>query len=131
MGDIVYYLEDSQIKRDREVGERIYNENKHKPIRRMGPMDYSAGQVRAVPFDNAISEAEKAKRARKALAARAVRFLREHGAKNTQEIAAALHVGSRAVACALAEVPGIQKEAGKDCRNHSRAVLWMMPVWEQ
>jgi hypothetical protein len=105
---------------DLEAAERIIAENAHKPIRQVGPADYSAGQV-AKPVRKEGVKA-KAERKRAELAIECAKYLREHGKCLTAQLSRATGATHQAVAYACEEVPGIRSEA--TVVKTSRTKIW-------
>lgn len=120
---------------DREEAAVIIELCKDKPIRKMGPMDYSAGQIPKAPrgYTPKRTAKENADDARRKLGERCVALLRERGAMTTSEIARELGSNSKAVAAALGDVPTVLRDSAKAAKknkngSYSSCALWMMPV---
>ena len=96
-------IEDLYIKRDKEVGARIYAENQHKPIRYMVPMDFSAKYIPVdkKKKDNSALRWKERKRISAMNTAKCMDCLTKHGPKSTKEIAQGIPLAVSSVASCL------------------------------
>ena len=123
----------ANVQRDRERVIKILAAMPPKPKLIMGPADYAPQHVPQRHRGDEESKEEAAKAARKQLAARCVKYLQEHGAQTTEQLAREFGSTHKAISYALTEVPGIMREAAKGKRSevtghYSRSVLWCMPI---
>lgn len=122
----------AQIQRNRQVAIKALAAMPNKPIRKMGPADYAPKNIKPLPSYEETKH-DQSKADRKLLAARCVKLLHTNGAQTTAQLARELKVGSRLIACALAEVTGILRETqvakyvGQGV-HRSRETLWAMPI---
>lgn len=123
---------------DREAAAVLLAECAGKTVRKMGPLDYSAANIPVAVREPVGIYGERACRLpairkRKSLASACCDLLRKNGAMTTAQLARELKKSSRAIACALVEVPGILRETqvakyvGQGV-HRSRETLWMVPV---
>ena len=122
------HLIDGQFgKSDQEAADRIIALCKDKPVRKMGPMDYSAAwNAQRGPMVKPPTEKEKALKARYALARKCEAILKARGACTTVELSEATGANVKAVGYACYEIDGIQV---KDLTvKGSRTKVWMVPV---
>lgn len=120
---------------DHAAAAKIIAANSHKPIRKMGPMDYSLGAVTRLVKVYKAKKTEKQKRdeARSALSQRCSDLLTERGAMTTSEIARELATSSAAISAALRDLSRVMCDQTKGQRKNfngsfSSCTLWMMPV---
>ncbi len=112
-----HVITDLTILHDKVVGQRIYDENKHKPIRRMLPSDYSAPKCAA---PERIDRRKKAKSA-------SVIAGREHRlttAANTERCLDYLRTNGPATSETLATVLGLNKRVVAVSMGQSKITSW-------
>ena len=114
-------------KSDQEAADRILALCKGKPIRVMGPRDYSASwPSKRGPIVKPQGVKEKAIAARYKLAKECEKILRERGACTPVELSEETGANTKAVNYACAEIDGI--EVQDLTLKGSRTKLWMVPV---
>jgi hypothetical protein len=112
---------------DQAAAERILALCKDKPIRKMGPLDYSASwPSQRGPIAKPPTEKEKCLAARLKLAKACRAILIERGACTTVELSDLTGENTKAVGYACKEIDGI--EVQDLTLKGSRTKLWMVPV---
>ena len=119
---------DSVMESDKIRGDKIYEENKHKPIRIMGPMDFSAKNI--VENSKDTKKYDPAESLREKLKVRCVEVLRQKGPQTTVEIVREIGRSSRAIGEALSDVRGIQREniRVRTKKRQVNSILWNLPM---
>jgi hypothetical protein len=110
---------------DREAAAVLLAECADKPIRKMGPLDYSASwPSQRGPIVKPQGVKEKAISARYKLAKECEKILRERGACTTVELSLETGKNTKAVGYACNEIDGIQVQ--DLTLKGSRTKLWMV-----
>jgi len=112
---------------DQAAADRILALCKGKPIRKMGPLDYSASwPSQRGPITKPPTEKERCLAARYKLAKACRAILVERGACTTVELSDLTGENTKAVGFACKEIDGIQMQ--DLTLKGSRTKLWMVPV---
>ena len=131
---IMYSAETNFTSREKIAGQRIIDENAHKPIRFMVPMDFSMKNIPTEKPKRWNAPLEKVDyRERRDLANKCIKLLRDDGAQTTKTLAKATGRTTAAVAAAIGKVHGIESERINGSRSertghYSTEKLWMMPA---
>ena len=132
----VFGCEYLSVQRNKASAMKALDAMAPKPIKKMGPMDYSAKNIPPSPLRNAVTKEDAVVRERDCLRQRCLVLLRALGAQTTAQLARETKKSGGAVRCALNGTPGVMKEQGAGARNAktgnvSRITLWMLPIARQ
>ena len=123
-------IEDLYIKRDKEVGARIYAENQHKPIRYMVPMDFSAKYIPVdkVKKDNSALRWKERKRISAMNTAKCIDYLVKHGPASTKEIAKGIPMAIPIVtSCLVGAKRKKAVRADTPIEGRHATIIWSIP----
>jgi hypothetical protein len=134
MGDVSsdlfgYNYADAQRNRERAIA--ALAAMPPKPIRQMGPMDYSARNLTPETVQKFRQKECRVSRDKLALREKCLGILREMGPQTTAEMARDLKKSSRSVALALREVVNIKEEKVRVRVKYGRVadgIRWSLPA---
>lgn len=108
-----YIIEDLTIARDKIVGQRIYDENKHKTVRQFGPLDYSAKNIPTARVKPA-TQRQVQRRISAENTDRMIAWIVKHGPGTSEQVAAGTGIPKRVVATALGAAK-MRRRMRNDC----------------
>jgi hypothetical protein len=123
---VIEYL---TIARDKIVGQRIYDENKHKPVRRFGPLDYSAKNIPA-PKIKPLTKRQGQKFVSSENTNLMIAWLEEHGPGTSDQVAVGTGLLKRTVATSLAAAHKAKRVSAFVPKGMRRACsVWAVVAW--
>ena len=128
-------IESPDLRKETARAQALYEQHKHKPIRVMGPMDYSARfipvpkRTRAKPIPQRVLDGRKERAKRAENLQRCIDWLRTNGPATSEQVAEALGLDVRSVSVSLGVCRGVKATSDLAYTQRKDGRRYRISVW--